>query len=158
MLYALLVAFIAFFSNLSIALFVLNSNSEASFAQTVTAYKLINDLEIKTPLLINTYLANLNNVLAGNAQTNFSSHIIAETETGYFDIVNQLSQPIYSSDSLSKSIENEATSQLCTQINCNFVQNYSLSFIASSFRNRFNYWDPANGVSPNLASVNAWLN
>jgi hypothetical protein len=67
---------------------VINSNSDAAFTQIVAANKLINDLEIKTPLLLNTYLANLNNVLQGTPQTSFSSQIIAETEAGYFDIIN----------------------------------------------------------------------
>lgn len=54
---------------------------------------------------MNTYVANLNNILQGSPFENFSSRIINETESGYFDIITQLSSTVYSNDGLSKTIE-----------------------------------------------------
>lgn len=124
-LYLLLVAFVAFFSNVSVSLFALSVRSESSFAQAVVANKLINDMLIKTPLLLNTYLANLNNALANTPQRAFSSALLAEAETGYFSVIGTLSRPTYASNSLAASIEAGATELLCRYVSCS-SSNFSL--------------------------------
>lgn len=43
-----------------------------------------NDLEIKTPLLVNVYMSNLNRALEGTSLWNFTAETINETEKGYF--------------------------------------------------------------------------
>lgn len=153
-LYALLVAFVLFFSNLSVTLFALTSTANNAFAEVVAAYKLVNDLEVKTPLLLNTYLANLNNALRNTSQTNFSALIMSQTESGYFELVSQLALPFYA-DSLPRSILADSTSRLCSQNNCS-LGNFSLAFIADSFRQRFNYWHPSNGQLPSPAAIASW--
>lgn len=155
-LYALLLAFVAFFSNVSVTLFVLTGRSDNSFAQVVVANRLINDMLIKTPLLLNTYLANLNNALAGAPQRTFSPALIAQTETGYYSVVGTLSHPAYSGNSLAASIEAGATELLCRYVSC-AGSKFSLEFVANSNKHRFNYWDPANGIAPSAATITSWV-
>lgn len=155
-LYLLLLAFVAFFSNISVTLFVLSSRSDSSFAQAVVANKLINDMLIKTPLLLNTYLANLNNALSNAPQRNFSASLLAEAETGYYSVVGTLSHPTYATNSLAASIEAGATELLCRYVNCS-SSNFSLEFVANSNKHRFNYWAPDNGIAPSAATINSWI-
>jgi hypothetical protein len=72
--------------------------------------------------------------------------------------MSSLMLPQYSNNRLSMSIESEASSMLCAQINCTINQNFSLTFIANSFKNRFNFWDPSNGITPNLSTITTWTN
>ena len=61
--YCLLIAFIVFFSNLSISLFVVYNTTDTFFLNALDAHKEAIDLEIKIPMLVNVYLSNLNRAL-----------------------------------------------------------------------------------------------
>lgn len=61
--YALLILFIVFFSNLAISLYTIFHTTDTFFIGALNSHKLANDLEIKAPLLVNVYLSNLNRAL-----------------------------------------------------------------------------------------------
>lgn len=77
--YFLLFAFIGFFSNLPISLFTIFTKTNTFFLNSLSSHKISNDLEIKTPLLVNVYMSNLNRALEGARLWNFTASTIDET-------------------------------------------------------------------------------
>lgn len=75
--YVFLLTFIVFFSNLSASLFTIFHNSNTFFLNAISSHKLVNDLEIKPPLLINVYLSNLNRVMENTTQSSYTASTIA---------------------------------------------------------------------------------
>lgn len=73
--YCLLLLFIVFFSNLSIGLFAIFNQSNTFFLNALEAHKLANNLEIKTPLMINIYVSNLNRALEGKSLWVFDQNL-----------------------------------------------------------------------------------
>lgn len=135
MLYLLLFGFVLFFSHLPGTFFALSQTCSDYFTGVVSANRLINELEIKTPLLINVYLSNINRALSNEPLWTFSNATLAETDSGYFDLVNSLSSVSSKNNAIVVGILSKATDPLCSITACTSSNNISLAYLSNSLRN-----------------------
>jgi hypothetical protein len=157
MLYLLMLAFVVFFSHLPATFFAISQNCSDYFTGVVSANRLINELEIKTPLLVNVYLSNINRALSNEPLWTFSNDTVAETDSGYFDLVNSLSSVSSKNNAIIVGILSKATDPVCSATTCTSQNNISLAYLSKSLRNEFAYWSPSNGMGLNSSSIERWI-
>jgi hypothetical protein len=109
--------------------------------------------------LINLHLSNLNRVLESTPPRTYLSKTIAQTDAGYFSLISTLALPNYTANPIATSITNVTTSPLCSLVSCSIQPSspQSLQDIAQTFRQRFDYWNPSNLVTPTATTINRWL-
>ena len=155
--YCLLIAFVVFFSNLTISLFVVYNTTNTFFLNALDAHKQAIDIEIKVPMLVNVYLSNLNRALQNTTLVTYSPATVLQAQTGYYNLITVLSLPQYSSNTIAQLIKKKATSQICQYITCTTPTTQSLQDICQSFKHKFDFWSSNNNISPTPTMINNWL-